>query len=65
MLWATTQRAQQIGAKMSFVGEVETANRLRGAVLACLAAGQKTADIGGKLGTREFTQAVIERFEAS
>ncbi len=53
-----------LASLLRFVGELEAANRLRGAVLACLAVGQKTADIGGTLGTREFTQAVIERFEA-
>jgi isocitrate dehydrogenase (NAD+) len=49
---------------LRFLGESDAAAGLRRAVLACLAAGQKTADIGGKLGTRAFTRAVIERLRS-
>jgi isocitrate dehydrogenase (NAD+) len=37
------------------------ANRIRGAYNACLMAGEKTRDLGGTLGTREFADAVIAR----
>jgi hypothetical protein len=33
------------------------------AMLSCVAEGIATADIGGKLGTREFTKEVIERMK--
>jgi 3-isopropylmalate dehydrogenase len=39
----------------------EIGARIRGAYDAALQAGEKTRDIGGKLGTREFTDAVIAR----
>ncbi|HTF87328.1 MAG TPA: isocitrate/isopropylmalate family dehydrogenase [Planctomycetota bacterium] len=52
-----------LASLLRFLGEVETSTRLRQSVLACLAAGEKTADVGGKLGTREFTQAVIARLK--
>ena len=54
-----------LSSLLRFVGEPQVANQLRQAVLACLAAGEKTADIGGKLGTTEFTQAVIARLKSS
>jgi isocitrate/isopropylmalate dehydrogenase len=34
---------------------------LKGATLEAIAAGERTGDLGGKLGTREFTAAVIRR----
>lgn len=37
------------------------ADRIRDAYNACLIAGEKTRDLGGELGTREFTDAVIAR----
>jgi isocitrate dehydrogenase (NAD+) len=39
------------------------ANRVRDAYNACLLAGEKTRDLGGTLGTREFADAVIARFK--
>ncbi|MBN2193387.1 MAG: isocitrate/isopropylmalate dehydrogenase family protein [Polyangiaceae bacterium] len=39
------------------------AARIKRAYDAALAAGQKTRDLGGTLGTREFTEAVIARLE--
>ncbi len=39
----------------------EAAARIRDAYDACLTAGEMTADLGGKLGTAEFAQAVIAR----
>src|SRR5262245_25427084 len=37
------------------------ANHIRDAYNACLVAGEKTRDLGGTLGTREFADAVIKR----
>ena len=37
------------------------ANRIRDAYNACLIAGEKTRDLGGTLGTREFAEAVVKR----
>ncbi|HWB19623.1 MAG TPA: isocitrate/isopropylmalate dehydrogenase family protein [Phycisphaerales bacterium] len=39
----------------------QIANRVRDAYNKCLMAGEKTGDIGGKLGTREFADAIIKR----
>ncbi len=39
----------------------ELADRIEKALLATLAAGIKTRDIGGTAGTREFARAVAER----
>jgi len=39
----------------------DAANRIRNAYEAALTAGEKTGDIGGSLGTREFADAVIAR----
>ena len=40
------------------------ANRIRAAYDGCLRAGEKTRDLGGALGTRELTDAIISRIEA-
>jgi len=50
-----------LASLLRYLGELQASTRLREAVLACLAAGEKTSDVGGRLGTREFTQAVIAR----
>jgi isocitrate/isopropylmalate dehydrogenase len=42
-----------------FLGEVEHGQRVKNAVLSALAAGSRTRDLGGKLSTSEFTDAVI------
>lgn len=47
------------------LGEVEAGRRLRQAVFDAISAGEKTRDIGGKLGTKAFTEAVAKRFQAS
>jgi 3-isopropylmalate dehydrogenase len=39
----------------------EIGSRIRAAYDAALQAGEKTRDVGGNLGTREFTDAVIKR----
>jgi isocitrate dehydrogenase (NAD+) len=52
-----------LASLLRFVGEAETSKKLRRAVLDCLAADEKTADVGGTLGTRAFTRAVIARLK--
>jgi isocitrate dehydrogenase (NAD+) len=41
----------------------QVANRIRDAYNACLIAGEKTRDLGGELGTREFADAIINRLK--
>ncbi len=47
------------------IGERETGKALRGALREAIASGEKTADIGGTLGTREFTEVVARRLRAA
>ena len=47
------------------IGEHETGARLRQAVFAAIAAGDRTADIGGNLSTTDFTAAVGRSFQAT
>lgn len=42
-------------------GCTEAADRIRAAYNECFLAGEKTRDLGGELGTREFTEALIKR----
>jgi len=53
------------GSLVRHLGELETGEAIRGAVRAAIADGQKTGDIGGSMGTEEFTNAVIERVGAT
>ncbi|MEM9754961.1 MAG: isocitrate/isopropylmalate family dehydrogenase [Pseudomonadota bacterium] len=47
------------------LGEVRAADALTGAVAACLASPKtRTQDLGGALGTRAFTDAIVQRIEA-
>lgn len=46
------------------LGELEAGKTLRGALLDAIAEGQCTRDIGGELGTAEFTARVAERIRA-
>lgn len=43
------------------IGQSAAAQRLQNSLMATLQAGDTTRDLGGKLGTRAFTQAVIQR----
>jgi isocitrate dehydrogenase (NAD+) len=47
------------------LGEREAGKALRAALREAIAAGEKTADVGGTLGTRAFTRAVCNRLEAA
>jgi len=53
------------GSLLRHLGEREAGKALRAALRESLAAGEKTADIGGTLGTREFTSAVSGRLAAA
>ncbi|MEX1026180.1 MAG: isocitrate/isopropylmalate family dehydrogenase [Planctomycetota bacterium] len=53
------------GSCLVHLGEEVAGESLRSAVRAAIAAGTKTADIGGTLGTREFTGVVAERLARS
>ncbi|MBI4376525.1 MAG: isocitrate dehydrogenase [Elusimicrobia bacterium] len=53
-----------LSALLAHIGEEKIGRRLRLAVMDCLAQGRTTRDLGGKLGTDAFTQAVIEGFRS-
>jgi len=46
---------------LSHLGFAEPAHAIENAVSGCVAADQTTADIGGKLGTREVTDSILSR----
>jgi isocitrate dehydrogenase (NAD+) len=50
---------------LSHLGEHDAAKALRRSVLDCVAEGERTADIGGKLKCSEFTERVAERVRGS
>ncbi len=52
-----------LSSMLLFLGEVELGQRVKGAVLQTLAAGQRTRDLGGTLGTDAFTQAVANEMK--
>lgn len=39
----------------------EHAEKIESAIFGTIAAGQRTGDLGGKLGTRKFTEEIISR----
>ena len=47
---------------LDHIGMQEQAGRIRRAIDAALAAGQKTRDLGGTLGTKEMAKAIADRF---
>jgi NAD-dependent isocitrate dehydrogenase len=49
---------------LRYLGETVAAGSIESALFATLAAGEKTRDLGGTLGTREFADAVITRVAA-
>jgi tartrate dehydrogenase/decarboxylase/D-malate dehydrogenase len=49
------------GMMLDWLGLSDAANQLNNAVEAALAGGAKTVDMGGKLSTREMTDAIIDR----
>ena len=52
-----------LASLLRHVGEIGSANNLRQATYGALAQGERTADIGGKLDTKAFTEEVCTRFE--
>jgi isocitrate dehydrogenase (NAD+) len=52
-----------LSSMIRHLGEVEQAASLRTAVMTSIAEGEKTADIGGSLGTSEFTEAVVRKLQ--
>ena len=50
-----------MASMLRHLGRMTEGEGLRGAIKECIAAGEKTADIGGTLSTTEFTDAVIAR----
>ena len=52
------------GSLLRHVGQQEAGGAVRDAVRDAIADGRKTRDIGGDLGTRDFTAAVIERLKS-
>ena len=53
-----------LSSLLRHLGEVDSSRALRGAVLGAIAAGERTADIGGSLSTSAFSEAVAARFGA-
>lgn len=52
-----------LGMLLDHIGRYDLGHELRLAMLSCIAEGVCTADIGGKLGTREYTSEVISRLK--
>jgi isocitrate dehydrogenase (NAD+) len=53
-----------LASLLRHLGELDSSRALREALFDAIAAGEKTRDIGGKLGTDEFTQVVSRRLQA-
>lgn len=51
------------GMLLDHIRHFELGHELRMAILSAISVGDSTGDIGGKLGTKEFTQAVIDRMK--
>ena len=51
------------GMLLDHIDQIDLGHALRMAILAAIADGDCTADIGGKMSTREFTRAVIDRMK--
>lgn len=51
------------GMLLDHIDRYDLGHELRMAMLSCVAEGVATADIGGQLGTKEFTREVIERIK--
>ncbi len=50
---------------LTHLGEREASAALRESLFAAIEAGECTADIGGSLGTQEFTEVVAKRLEST
>ena len=54
-----------LASLLRHVGELDARKTLRAALLDAIAQGERTGDIGGKLSTEQFTQAVMRRVTAA
>lgn len=54
-----------LSSLLRHIGERDAGKALRQAIRGAIAAGEKTADIGGQLSTREFTGVVAERLRST
>ena len=52
------------GMLLDHVDRYDLGHALRLSLLACIAEGVSTADIGGQLGTTDFTTEVVSRLQA-
>lgn len=52
-----------LGMFLDHIDQYDLGHQLRMATLSAIAEGECTSDIGGQLGTREFTRAVIDRLD--
>ncbi len=48
---------------LTHLGEPQLGDKLKAAVLGCLESGETTADLGGSLGTKAFTAAVVKALQ--
>jgi isocitrate dehydrogenase (NAD+) len=61
MIMSAVMMLRHLAASRNLPPYTTIADRVRDAYNACLVAGEKTRDLGGALGTREFADAVIKR----
>lgn len=52
-----------LGTMLGHLGEQKLSDALKAALLACLSSGRTTADLGGSLGTKAFTAAVVKELQ--
>jgi isocitrate dehydrogenase (NAD+) len=52
-----------LSTMLIYLGELEVGQQVKAAVMTCLGRGQTTRDLGGKLGTKAFTAAVVACFK--
>lgn len=54
-----------LGMLLDHIDRYDLGHQLRLAILSAIAAGECTGDIGGRLGTREFTRVIVERLKGN
>ena len=64
LLMSAVMLLNHLAASRNDATAKQAADRIRDAYNACLLAGEKTHDLGGKLGTREFANGVIARMNS-
>lgn len=63
LLMSTVMMLNHLADTRTCAASRQAATRIKSAYDACLAAGARTRDLGGTLGTRAFTDALIERLD--